>query len=159
MEAHEERLVSVLNRLKEYGLKLAPEKCVFAQTSVKYLGHILSDKGVQTDPDKVAAVKNWPVPKNLKELHSFLGFVGYYRRFIKDFSHKVKPLNKLTSGYPPTRRNLKPRSKSQYRNPKDLFNDRWTAACQDAFDLTINELTSAPVLAFANPRLPYILHG
>lgn len=158
LKEHEESLVRVLNWLKEYGLKLAPEKCVFAQTSVNYLGHIVSDQGVQTDPDKVAAVKTWPVPKNLKELRSFLGFVGYYRRFIKDFSKKVKPLNELTSGYPPTRRNLKPRSNSQYRNPKDLFNGRWTTACQDAFNLIINELTSAPVLAFANPRLPYILH-
>lgn len=61
----------------------------------------MSDRGVQTDPDKVAAVKTWPVPKNLKELHSFLGFIRYYRRFIKDFSKKVKPLNELTPGYPP----------------------------------------------------------
>lgn len=101
LDEHEERLFRVLNRLKEYGLKLAPEKCIFAQSSVRYLGHIVSDKGVQTDPDKVAAVKTWPVPRNLKELRSFLGFVGYYRRFVKDFSKKVKPLNDLTSGYPP----------------------------------------------------------
>lgn len=158
LEEHEERLSRVLNRLKEYGLKLAPEKCIFAQTSVKYLGHIVSDQGVKTDPDKVAAVKTWPVPKNLKELRSFLGFVGYYRRFIKDFSRQVKPLNELTSGYPPTRRNFKSVGNTQYRNPKDLFNGRWTTACQDAFELIIDELTSAPVLAFANPRFPYILH-
>lgn len=158
LEEHEERLLRVLNRLKEYGLKLAPEKCIFAQTSVKYLGHIVSDEGVRTDPDKVAAVKTWPVPKNLKELRSFLGFIGYYRRFVKHFSKKVKPLNDLTSGYPPTRRDIKAVNNGHCRNPKDLFNARWTAACQTAFDQIIEELTTAPVLAFANPKMPYILH-
>ncbi|KAL0153919.1 hypothetical protein M9458_050768 [Cirrhinus mrigala] len=151
LEEHEERLLRVLRRLKEYGLKLAPEKCVFAQTSVRYLGHIVSDKGVQTDPDKVAAVKTWPVPRNLKELRSFLGFIGYYRRFVKDFSKKVKPLNDLTSGYPPTRQGMKSRNNGHYRNPKDFFNSR-------AFDQIIEELTTAPILAFADPKLPYILH-
>ncbi|KAL1268488.1 hypothetical protein QQF64_033851 [Cirrhinus molitorella] len=158
LEEHEERLLRVLRRLKEYGLKLAPEKCMFAQTSVRYLGHIVSDKGVQTDPDKVAAVKTWPVPRNLKELRSFLGFIGYYRRFVKDFSKKVKPLNDLTSGYPPTRQGIKSRSNGCYRNPKDLFNSRWTTACQRAFDQIIEEPTTAPILAFADPKLPYILH-
>ncbi len=158
LEEHEERLLRVLNRLKEYGLKLAPEKCIFAQTSVKYLGHIVSDKGVQTDPDKVTAVKTWPVPRNLKELRSFLGFVGYYRRFVKDFSKKVKPLNDLTSGYPPTRQGIKSTNNGRYRSPKDFFGSRWTAACQKAFDQIIEELTTSPVLAFADPKLPYILH-
>ncbi|XP_065144555.2 retrovirus-related Pol polyprotein from transposon 412 [Paramisgurnus dabryanus] len=158
LDEHEERLFRVLNRLKEYGLKLAPEKCIFAQSSVRYLGHIVSDKGVQTDPDKVAAVKTWPVPRNLKELRSFLGFVGYYRRFVKDFSKKVKPLNDLTSGYPPARRDTKPNKSGQYWNPKDSFSSRWTTTCQRAFDQIIEELTTAPVLAFANPKLPYVLH-
>lgn len=92
----------VLNRLKDYGLKLAPEKCVFVKPSVKYLGHIISDQGVQTDLDKVDAVKTWPIPKNSKELKSFLGLIGYYHRFIKDFSKKIRPLNELTSGNPST---------------------------------------------------------
>lgn len=158
LEEHEDRLLKVLNRLREYGLKLAPEKCVFAQTSVKYLGHIVSHEGVKTDPDKIAAVQTWPVPTNLKELKSFLGFIGYYRRFIKNFSRKVKPLNQLTSGYPPTRKNLKVKNIDQYHNPKDPFGSRWTVACQQAFELMIKELTSAPVLAFANPQLPYTVH-
>lgn len=92
---------------EEYGLKLAPEKCIFAQTSVRYIGHIVSDKGVQTDPNKVTALKTWPVPRNLKELWSFLGFFSYYHHFVKDFSKKVKLLNDLTSGYPPTRQGIK----------------------------------------------------
>jgi hypothetical protein len=101
-EEHEERLMRVLVHLKEYGLKLSPEKCRFFQSSVRYLGHIVSQNGVETDPEKVKALKTWPKPKNLKELRSFLGFCGYNRRFIKIFSQILKPLNELTAGYPPS---------------------------------------------------------
>lgn len=83
----------VLKRLREFVLKLSPEKCKFCQTSVKYLGHVGSQHGVETDPAKVEALKTWPRPKNLKELRSFLGFSGYYRRFVQDYSKIVKPLN------------------------------------------------------------------
>ena len=159
LEEHEERLMRVLNQLKEYGLKLSPEKCRFFQTSVKYLGHIVSEKGIETDPEKIAALKTWPRPNKLKELRTFLGFCGYYRRFVKDYSKIVKPLNALTAGYPP----LKKRSNAtvsveKYHNPKDLFGDRWTPACQTAFDTIIEKLTTAPVLGFADPKQPYILH-
>lgn len=65
LEEHESRLLQVLKRLKEYGLKLSPEKFTFFQTSVKYLGHIVSQHGVKTDPEKIEALKTWPVPKNL----------------------------------------------------------------------------------------------
>lgn len=105
VEEHERRLLHVLNRLKEYGLKLSPGKCKFFQSSVRYLGHIVSQNGVETDPEKTSALKTWPKPSNLKELRSFLGFSGYYRRFIQDFSRIVKPLNELTAGYPPTCKN------------------------------------------------------
>lgn len=76
LEEHEARLLKVLNHLKEYGLKLSPEKCVFFQTSVKYLGHIVSKNGVETDPGKVEALKTWPVPCDLKSLRIFLGTSG-----------------------------------------------------------------------------------
>lgn len=68
LDEHEQRLLRVLHRLKEYGLKLSPEKCKFFQTSVKYLGHIVSEKGVETDPDKILALTSWPIPRTLKEL-------------------------------------------------------------------------------------------
>ncbi|KAJ8007789.1 hypothetical protein DPEC_G00097840 [Dallia pectoralis] len=149
----------VLNQLKEFGLKLSPGKCRFFQTSVKYLGHIVSEKGIETDPDKVAALKTWPKPNNLKELRTFLGFCGYYRRFIKDYSKIVKPLNELTAGYPPLRKHTETTVNSEkYYNPKDLFGDRWTSACQASFDTIIGKLTTAPILGFADPKLPYILH-
>ncbi|KAK3505584.1 hypothetical protein QTP70_005014, partial [Hemibagrus guttatus] len=158
LEEHERRLMSVLKRLKEYGLKLSPEKCKFFQTSVKYLGHIVSSDGVETDPDKVEVLKSWPVPKNLKELRSFLGFAGYYRRFIRDFAKIAKPLNSLTSGYPPFRKSSKSKEKRDYHDPKEPFGSRWSANCQQAFESIIEALTTAPVLGFADPKLPYVLH-
>lgn len=76
LEEHKERLVRVLNRLKEYGLKLSPEKCEFFQTSVRYLGHIVSEKGIKSDPEKITALKTWPKPNPLRELRTFLGLCG-----------------------------------------------------------------------------------
>lgn len=159
LQEHEARLMKVLERLKEYGLKLSPEKCKFFQSSVRYLGHVVSQHGVETDPEKTATLKTWPVPQNLKELRSFLGFCGYYRRFVKGYSSIVKPLNDLTSGYPPLRKHCKSKERGNlYHDPKEPFHGRWTPACQQAFEAIIDKLTSPPVLAFADPKLPYILH-
>lgn len=159
LEQHETRLLNVLNRLKEYGLKLSIEKCKFFQTSVRYLGHIVSEKGVETDPQKIEALKTWPSPTNLKELRSFLGFAGYYRRFIHHYSKIVKPLTDLTAGYPPLRKTKVSKENSgQYFKLKEPFGRRWTDSCQHAFESIIDKLTSAPVLGFANPKLPYVLH-
>ncbi|XP_077385347.1 uncharacterized protein LOC144023586 [Festucalex cinctus] len=164
LEEHEERLMKVLTRLREYGLKLSPEKCVFFQTSVRYLGHVVSRNGVETDPEKISALKTWPVPQTLQQLKSFLGFAGYYRRFVKGYSAIVKPLHQLTSGYPPLHKKSKPKSTkpnqeaAEYYNPKEAFGNRWSPDCQQAFDTVIQSLTTAPVLAFADPQKPYILH-
>ncbi|TKS67456.1 Retrovirus-related Pol polyprotein from transposon 412 [Collichthys lucidus] len=158
LEEHEQRLLRVLHRLKEYGLKLSPEKCKFFQTSVKYLGHIVSEKGVETDPDKILALKSWPIPRNLKELKSFLGFAGYYRRFIKGYSAIAKPLNDLTRGYTPTSKAQKRASPIKIQDSKQPFGGRWSPTCQLAFEMLIEKLTSSPVLGFADPKLQYILH-
>lgn len=159
LEEHETRLFHVLNRLKEFGLKLSLEKCKFFQTSVRYLGHIVSRAGVETDPQKIEALKTWPSPRNLKELRSFLGFAGYYRRFIQNFSKIVKPLNDLTAGYPPLKKGCRFKvDGDQYLNPREPFGGRWTNNCQQAFETIIDKLTTAPVLGFANPKLPYVLH-
>ena len=159
LEEHEERLMRVLNRLKDFGLKLSVEKCTFFQTSVHYLGHVVSKNGVETDPAKIEALRSWPPPKTLKELRSFLGFAGYYRRFVKDYSKIVKSLHELTSGYPPSQKKCKPLVRPEdYLNPKEPFGGRWTSACQHAFETIKEKLTSAPVLAFANPQKPYLLH-
>uniref|UniRef100_A0AAV2LDV4 Reverse transcriptase n=1 Tax=Knipowitschia caucasica TaxID=637954 RepID=A0AAV2LDV4_KNICA len=86
----------------DYGLKLSLEKCTFFQTSVRYLSHIVSELGVETDPEKICALKSWPIPRTLKELRSFLGFAGYYRRFIHGYAAIAEPLNDLTNVYTPT---------------------------------------------------------
>jgi hypothetical protein len=99
-EEHLERLEGVFARLEKHNLKLKPSKCEFFKSEVKYLGHIVSKKGIQTDPEKISALKTWPVPKNIKTLRSFLGFTGYYRRFVKDYARLVKPLNNLLVGHP-----------------------------------------------------------
>lgn len=113
--------------------------------------------GVETDPDKILALTSWPIPRMLKELKSFLGFAGYYRRFIKGYSAIAKPLNDLTRGYAPSK--AQDRSNpSRTQNPKQPFGERWSPSCQLAFETLIEKLTSSPVLGFANPKLSYILH-
>ena len=81
--SHIERLEAVFEKLAKAGLKLKPSKCEFFKKRIKYLGHIVSEEGVSTDPQKVEAVLNWPVPRTVYDVRAFLGFVGYYRRFIK----------------------------------------------------------------------------
>ena len=89
-------LRDVFDRFREAGLKLKPSKCTFGQKKVAFPGHIVSDKGVATDPAKVAAITNWPTPRSRKEVQQFLGLGNYYRRFIKDFATIAKPLHRLT---------------------------------------------------------------
>ena len=89
-------LTKVFDRLTAAGLKLKPSKCHLFAKTVEYLGHIITETGVSTDPSKIEVVKNWPEPTTVSELRSFLGFCSYYRRFIKDFATVAKPLRKLT---------------------------------------------------------------
>ena len=81
---HIERLRRVFAKLVAAGLKLKPKKCEYFKSKIAYLGHIVSSKGIETDPKKVEAVKNWTVPRMVMDVQSFLGFTNYYRRFIKD---------------------------------------------------------------------------
>ena len=76
------QLRNVFEHLAKAGLKLKPSKCEFVKSSLKYLGHILSKDGIATDPRKIEAIKNWPRPKTVTEVHSFTGFTNYYRHFI-----------------------------------------------------------------------------
>lgn len=161
LEAHEERLLKVLDRLEECGLKVSIDKCQFCQPQVKFLGHIVSASGVATDPEKVRAVTHWKKPTDLKSLRSFLGFCGYYRRFIESYSAVVRPLTELTKGYPPAQRSRKDvikGKKESYFRVSEPFGSRWTSACDDAFQNIVYKLTNPPVLAFADPAKHYILH-
>ncbi|KAK3887003.1 hypothetical protein Pcinc_002634 [Petrolisthes cinctipes] len=118
------RLSEVFNKIRAAHLKLNPKKCHLFQKEVKYLGHIVSDSGVHTDPEKVSAVKDWPAPTCVKDLRSFLGFCAYYWHFIKDFASIATPLHKL----------LGKRQKFE-----------WTAVTQKAFDQLKQALVSSPV--------------
>ena len=91
-----ERLSLALERFRQHNLRVKASKCTFGATSVQYLGHVVSNKSIHTDPSKVQAIFNLPDPKNLEELRSFLGLVGYYLKFIPNSAALATPLVRLT---------------------------------------------------------------
>ena len=146
-EEHLERLSAVFKRLAAAGLKLKPSKCKFFQSELDYLGHHISEEGVSTDPKKVEAVLDWPVPKTVSDVRSFLGFVGYYRRFIKGFSGLAKPLTSLTKGL-----------ESQCKRIAKKTLVQWGESEQKAFDDLKQACVSSPVLGYPDYSKPFILH-
>ena len=97
-EEHLKRLEAVFQKLITAGLKLKPSKCHFFREEIEYLGHVVSGKGISTNSKKAEAVAKWPTPQTVYDVISFLGFVGYYRRFIKDFSKIAKPIREVITG-------------------------------------------------------------
>jgi hypothetical protein len=95
-EDHEEHLKTVLSILREKKLFAKLKKCEFWLKEVSFLGHVISKDGVAVDPRKIEAVTNWKRPSNVNEIRSFLGFAGYYRRFVEGFSKLSGPLTALT---------------------------------------------------------------
>ena len=89
-------LDNVLTRLGEANLKLKPKKCHICCSEVDFLGHVISNMGVQADPKKLDSIRNWPIPRTVKQVQSFLGLTGYYRRLIKDYALIEHPLRCLT---------------------------------------------------------------
>lgn len=126
-DEHISRLKEILYRIKEAGLKLSPNKCKLFQREVSFLGHIVSETGVSTEPGKVKAVKEWPIPRNVHELRSFLGTASYYRKFCKSFCDIARPLHKLTE-------------------KQNAF--VWTVECDSAFKKLKQALTTAPILGY-----------
>ncbi len=116
---------------------------------------MISAQGIQPDPDKVAAIREWPRPQTVRELRSFPGFTGYNQRFVRDYSKIVRPLNDLLKGeYAPRHK-----SQSRWKRPKSpSLTSIWSSSCQEAFELIIEKLTSASVLGFADWRLPHVVH-
>ena len=128
---HKQVIKEVLDILSQNNLFLKPEKCVFEQPEVDYLGMIIGHGQIKMDPAKILAIQNWPTPKTVKQVQSFLGFANFYRRFIKNFSKIALPLTTLTK--------------------KDTT-WHWTTDQQNAFDILITALTSEPILALPQPK-------
>ena len=130
------RLEHVFQRLQQANLKLKPSKCVFMQKSVKFLGHEVSALGINTDKDKIKAVQEWPVPRTVKQVRSFVGLAAYYKRFIASFGEICKPLYQLCE-----------------KNRQFL----WSLDCQHAFETLKDKLTTAPILAYPVMGKDFIL--
>uniref|UniRef100_A0A0X3PXJ8 Transposon Ty3-I Gag-Pol polyprotein n=1 Tax=Schistocephalus solidus TaxID=70667 RepID=A0A0X3PXJ8_SCHSO len=126
---HLENLRSVFESLRQAGLTLKPSKCIFIKPRVKFLGHIVSAKGIETDDEKIRQIRDWPTPTDVSEVRSFLGLASYYRRFIKDYAHIASPLHKLTQ--------------------KDV-KFKWAADCATSFQTLKDKLCSSPILVFPN---------
>ena len=90
LEEHKQHVKKILHALQRAGMRLRLDKSVFHTKEVEYLGSILTTEGIRIDNTKTAAVRDWPTPKNLKEVQSFLGFANFYRQFIKDYSVAVR---------------------------------------------------------------------
>lgn len=119
-------LVRIAEQFKKANLTLNISKSKFCVTEVNYLGYIIGNGGIKTDPEKVESIKNWPTPKNIKQVRGFLGLAGWYRRFVANFSAIVFPITEVLS----TKRKF-----------------CWTPEAQNSFELIKTLLTSAPVLS------------
>ena len=140
-EEHIQHVRLVLERLRENKLYAKEKKCEFMQTSVKFVGFIVSDKGLEVDSVKVEAVKDWPTPRSIKEVRSFLGFVSYYRKFIENHSAIVAPISDLTK--------TKDKTSNKFT---------WTLEAQTAFEKMKQALMSAPILILPDPSKPYVIN-
>ena len=149
-----DRVTLVLGCLKEFNLKIKLKKTYFFQSSIVFLGHVLSKDGISPNPEKVNKVKDWPVPKSAKEVHSFLGLASYYCRFIPQFAKWANPMHKLIhpiatkkkcagTKVPPLAHNLPP--------------FQWTPEHQVSFDKLKEVLITAPVLSYLDYSKPFLL--
>lgn len=136
LDDHVKHLRQVFELLSQQQLYLKQSKCLFAQTQLEFLGHIVSAAGVTTDPKKVEVIQNWPTPTCVKEVRSFLGMAGYYRKFVAHFGIISKPLTTLLR--------------------KDtLF--VWTELADQSFKALKIALAQAPVLAIPDFTKPFII--
>lgn len=133
---HMDHLEAVLLRLIKAGLKISPKKCQLLQLMVKFLGHIVSGNGLSPCPDKISAVMDWPCPRTVTQIRSFLGLCSYYRKFVKGFAEIARPLHKLTEkGVPFV----------------------WSEECEASWVRLKTALTSAPILAYPKEEDDFIL--
>jgi transposase InsO family protein len=135
-DEHEVLVEWVLRRLQEEGYYAHPDKCEFFRDEVEFLGHVISAAGVAVQQHKVQRVREWPVPQTKKDVKSFLGMTGYYRKFIESYSRVAVPLTNLTA---------------------DDVKWKWTPEEQDAFQVLKDALCEAPILAHADPAKQYVI--
>jgi len=139
----------VFDIIKTANLKLSPKKCEFFKRKVKFVGLIVSEEGIEIDPSKTDKATNWSKPQTPEDVHRFLGFVGYYRRFIKNSSLVSKPL----TDHMPTPN--KKHQKGKYKTKKTWT---WENEQIQAFETLKGRLVISPILGYANYSLPYELH-
>jgi hypothetical protein len=127
---HTEHVREVLRRLRKHGLYARADKCEFGVESVEYLGFFMSPDGLTMDSKKVQAISDWPTPRKVKDVQSFLGFANFYRRFIHNYSDITIPLTRLTRKTTPF---------------------VWSSACESAFTRLKTAFTRAPILVHWQP--------
>ena len=132
---HDKIVLEVLRHLEENDLFVKPKKCTFHTTEVDFLSMIVGCDGIKMDQEKVKAILEWPEPKTVKGVRSFLGLVNFYRRFIKDYTKVARPLHDLT----------------KKENPFC-----WEEPQQVAFDTLKLHFTMVPILAF--PDIDCVFH-
>ena len=137
------RLDAVFWKLEKAGLNIKPSKCELFQRQLAYLGHVISAKEVATDEGKIEAIKNWPTLTTVMEVRSFLGFMGYYYRFIPTFMQVAWPLHELMSGENVGKKKAAIKQDSR---------------CQQAFDSLKALCTTVPILAYANFSKLFKIH-
>ena len=133
---HTRNLRMVLLRLREAKLKLFPKKSVLFQRQVKFLGHIVSEAAVATDPEKLQAVHAWPRPSTVSEVRRFLGLCSYYRRFVPNFADLAHSLHQCTEH-------------------TQIFN--WNDELENSFASLKKALTEAPVLSYPDREAHFML--
>ena len=137
MEEHIVHLRLIFKKIAEHQLRLNPDKCTFASDSVVYLGHVISSEGVSPDPDKTASIENFPRPRRLRDVRSFLGLTSFYRKFVKGYSKIAKAMNTLLKKGQPF---------------------VWDQDCEQCFQELKQRLITPPILAHFKPDCPIILY-
>ena len=143
-----ERLEMVFSRLEQYSLKVKPEKCHFFKEEIHFLGHVVCEGGIGTDPEKTRAIEEWSPITNESELRSFLGLASYYRRYVKNFAAIAAPLHRLLNGGS---------KKKHSACVKSKWPECWTEDCEQAFRELKSKLTTAPILGYPDFSRPFIL--
>ena len=157
-EQHVSDVEKVLMRLKEKGIKLRAEKCVFGKSEVRYLGRLVSADGYRADPVDTAVLEKFrTAPKNIGELRSLLGFFGYFRSYVRDFSRKVKPLYDLLKGKSTAKKGKgqKTRSGQSYDAREKI---EWDDERQRVVEEMIDHLKSPEVMAYPDFKAPFFMN-